>query len=60
MFFKFEGSSSALSLSSTLKSVQKNKVLICPPHPNNILIIFIPFMCFLEDLDQSVGIKKQG
>ncbi|CAG9865173.1 unnamed protein product [Phyllotreta striolata] len=60
VLFKFEGSSSALSLSNTLKSVQKKKVFVCPPHPNNILIVFVPFVCFLDDLDQSVGVKKQG
>lgn len=60
VLFKFEGSSSALSLSSTLKFVQKNKVLICPPHPNNILVLYIPFVCFLDELDQSVNIKKQS
>uniref|UniRef100_A0A6P7H4L5 Exocyst complex component Sec8 n=1 Tax=Diabrotica virgifera virgifera TaxID=50390 RepID=A0A6P7H4L5_DIAVI len=60
VLFKFEGSSSALSLSSTLKQVQKSKVFVCPPHPNNILVLFIPFMCFLDELDQSISIKKQG
>ncbi|XP_072398045.1 exocyst complex component 4 [Diabrotica undecimpunctata] len=60
VLFKFEGSSSALSLSSTLKQVQKSKVFVCPPHPNNILVLFIPFMCFLDELDQSINIKKQG
>ncbi|CAG9827466.1 unnamed protein product [Diabrotica balteata] len=60
VLFKFEGSSSALSLSSTLKQVQKSKVFVCPPHPNNILVLFIPFMCFLDELDQSLNIKKQG
>ncbi|KAJ8961977.1 hypothetical protein NQ314_005758 [Rhamnusium bicolor] len=54
--FKFEGSSSALTLSSTLKSTKKDKVLICAPHPNNILIVFIPFMCFNEEIEQAMGI----
>lgn len=55
--FKFDGSSSALSLSSSLKSSKKeNKVLICAPHPNNILLVFIPFMCFIEDIEQILKI----
>ncbi|KAL1506092.1 hypothetical protein ABEB36_005520 [Hypothenemus hampei] len=55
--FKFEGSSSALSLSNALKSSKKDKILICPPHPNNILVIFIPFMCFTEDIEQMLGMS---
>ncbi|ENN82092.1 hypothetical protein YQE_01525, partial [Dendroctonus ponderosae] len=53
--FKFEGSSSALSLSNALKSSKKEKVLICSSHPNNILVVFIPFMCFTEDIEQMLG-----
>ncbi|XP_066245779.1 exocyst complex component 4 [Euwallacea similis] len=57
VLFKFEGSSSALSLSNTLKSSKKDhKVLICPSHPNNILIVFIPFMCFIEDIENPLGV----
>ncbi|CAH1993571.1 unnamed protein product [Acanthoscelides obtectus] len=55
--FKFEGSSSALTLSSTIKSAKKDKVLICTPHPNNILTLFIPFMCFIEEIEQITGVK---
>lgn len=53
--FKFEGSSSALTLSNALKSSKKDKVLICSPHPNNILVVFISFMCFTEDIEQMLG-----
>ncbi|XP_030764843.1 exocyst complex component 4 [Sitophilus oryzae] len=55
--FKFEGSSSALSLSNALKSSKKDKVLICSPHPNNILVLFIPFMCFIEDIEQTLSMS---
>ncbi|CAG9772580.1 unnamed protein product [Ceutorhynchus assimilis] len=57
ILFKFEGSSSALSLSNALKSTKKEKVLICPSHPNNILVVFLPFMCFTEDIEQMLGMS---
>ncbi|KAF7281690.1 hypothetical protein GWI33_004410 [Rhynchophorus ferrugineus] len=57
ILFKFEGSSSALTLSNALKSSKKDKVLICSPHPNNILVVFIPFMCFTEDIEQTLGMS---
>ncbi|CAH0552753.1 unnamed protein product [Brassicogethes aeneus] len=56
--FKFDGSSSALTLSSTLKCSDKNKVFICVPHPNNILVIFITFITFVEDMEQNIGILR--
>ncbi|KAJ8933686.1 hypothetical protein NQ318_008404, partial [Aromia moschata] len=55
--FKFDGSSSALTLSSVFKSTKKDKVLICASHPNNILIVFIPFMCFIEEMEQAINVK---
>lgn len=55
--FKFEGSSSALTLSSTIKSTVKSKLLACQPHPNNILTIFIPFMCFIDEIEQILNVK---
>ncbi|XP_074041952.1 exocyst complex component secretory 8 [Leptinotarsa decemlineata] len=58
--FKFEGSSSALSLSDSLKSTKKDKFLICPPHPNNLLVVFIPFFCFIEELEQAMNIENYG
>ncbi|XP_050293631.1 exocyst complex component 4 [Anthonomus grandis grandis] len=57
VLFKFDGSSSALGLSSALKNNKKEKVLICSPHPNNILDLFIPFMCFTEDIEQMLGMS---
>ncbi|EEZ97195.1 Exocyst complex component 4-like Protein [Tribolium castaneum] len=53
--FKFDSSSSALTLSSTLKSTKKDKILVCRSHSNNILIVFIPFMCFIEEVEQVLG-----
>lgn len=56
--FKFDGSSSALTLNTTQNLTKKDKVLICNAHPNNILVVFIPFICFTEDLEQSIGAKN--
>ncbi|XP_019875133.2 exocyst complex component 4 [Aethina tumida] len=59
--FKFDGSSSALTLSSTLKSSSDvGKVLICNPHPNNILVIFIPLMSFIEEMEQPMNIRQKS
>lgn len=56
--FKFDGSSSALTLNTTQNLTKKDKVLICNAHPNNILLLFIPFMCFTEDIEQVLGTKN--
>ncbi|KAG5886302.1 hypothetical protein JTB14_035715 [Gonioctena quinquepunctata] len=58
--FKFDDSSSALSLNNAIKSSKKDKFLICPPHPNNVLIIYTPFMCFIEELEQKMGVEPHG
>ncbi|RZC35473.1 exocyst complex component 4 [Asbolus verrucosus] len=58
--FKFDSSCSALTLSNTLKSTKKDKMVVCKPHSNNILIIFIPFMCFIEDIEQLIGEGEHG
>lgn len=56
--FKFDSSSSALTLSSTLKTNKKDKALVCKPHANNILVVFIPFMSFVSDIEQEEGVTK--
>jgi exocyst complex component 4 len=56
--FKFDSSSSALTLSSTLKTTKKDKIVVCRPHSNNILVVFVPFMCFIEDIEQLMGVQN--
>lgn len=62
MLFKFDGSSSALTMSSlkdtsfTMRS--RNKLFVCPPDPNNITVLFIPVMCFVETIENSMGLNQ--
>lgn len=35
----------------------KDKILVCPPDPNNITLIFVPLMCFVDEIEQATGIK---
>ncbi|KAJ3640807.1 hypothetical protein Zmor_027347 [Zophobas morio] len=56
--FKFDSSSSALTLHSTLKSTKKDKIVVCKPHSSNILVMFIPFMCFIEDIEHLMGAQN--
>lgn len=36
----------------------KEKVLVCPADPNNIVFMFIPLMCFIEEIEQSLELKQ--
>ncbi|KAK9744568.1 hypothetical protein QE152_g7591 [Popillia japonica] len=54
--FKFDDSSSALTMNSNLKETKQDKILVCTPDINNILHIFIPLMCFVEDIEESMGL----
>ncbi|GJQ74842.1 hypothetical protein Trydic_g21678 [Trypoxylus dichotomus] len=56
--FKFDDSASALTMSSTLKEydTKQDKILVCTPDMSNILHIFIPLMCFVEDIEESMGL----
>lgn len=56
--FKFDGSSSALTLNTTQNLTKKDKVLICNAHPNNILLLFIPLLGFTEEIEQNLGAKN--
>jgi hypothetical protein len=47
-----------LTLSSTLKTTKKDKIVVCRPHSNNILVVFVPFMCFIEDIEQLMGVQN--
>lgn len=42
--------------SSGTKST-KDKVLVCPPDPNNITLIFLPLMLFIDEIEQAISIK---
>ncbi|KAF5272310.1 hypothetical protein FQR65_LT04968 [Abscondita terminalis] len=59
--FKFDGSLSALTMNSSSKDValrsSREKVLVCGPDPNNITLIFIPLMCFIEELEQALELQ---
>lgn len=35
----------------------KDKVLVCPPDPNNITLIFVPLMLFIDEIEQAIGTK---
>lgn len=37
---------------------QRDKVLVCSPDPSNITIIFVPLMCFIEEIEHAVGLKS--
>ncbi|XP_017776973.1 PREDICTED: exocyst complex component 4 [Nicrophorus vespilloides] len=61
-FFKFDGSTSALTMNefkdSQVNNKKKDKILLCPADPNNILHIFVPFMCFIEDIEQILELQQ--
>lgn len=56
--FKYEDSLSALTMSSNIieTSTKQDKMLVCIPDMNNILLIFISLMCFVEEIEESMGI----
>lgn len=60
--FKFDGSSSALIKNdykeTSEASKRRDKILICPPDHNNIMYIFIPFMCFVEDIEHILEMQQ--
>lgn len=61
--FKFDGSSSALTLQSCLKGTDasskiKEKALVCKPDANNVMIIFVAFMCFIEEIEQCLNLQQ--
>lgn len=59
--FKFDGSTSALtinSLSGGNDLKPRNKLLICSPDPNNIIYVFIPFMCFVEEIEHIMKLNQ--
>lgn len=63
--FKYEGSSSALTMNNTdtatgLHRSAKEKVLVCSPDPNNITLIFVPMMLFVDEIEQVIGVKEPG
>lgn len=37
---------------------QRDKVLVCSPDPNNITIIFVPLMIFIEEIEHALGLKS--
>lgn len=43
-------------MNSNLKETKQDKILVCTPDINNILHIFIPLMCFVEDIEESMGL----
>ncbi|KAK4881071.1 hypothetical protein RN001_004390 [Aquatica leii] len=60
--FKFDGSLSALTMNSNSKDLpslrsNREKVLVCAPDPNNITLIFIPLMCFIEEIEQALELQ---
>ncbi|KAF2896324.1 hypothetical protein ILUMI_09831 [Ignelater luminosus] len=61
--FKFDGSSSALTMNNNSKDIptprsNREKILVCSPDPNNITLIFIPLMCFIEEIEQSLDLRQ--
>lgn len=61
--FKFDGSVNASGNSNTFKEggntlQRREKSVVCPPDPNNILHIFIPLMCFVEEMEQTLELKQ--
>ncbi|KAB0800327.1 hypothetical protein PPYR_06067 [Photinus pyralis] len=61
--FKFEGSLSALTMSSNAKDIpssrnSREKILVCSPDANNITLIFIPLMCFIEEIEQMLKLNQ--
>lgn len=61
--FKFDGSSSALTMQSCLKdspgTKTREKILVTQPDPNNVMLIFMPFICFIEEIEQSLNIPNE-
>lgn len=57
--FKFDCANSGMAINNFQKDgSKKDKILVCPANSNNILVIFIPFMCFSEELEQILNLSQ--
>lgn len=62
--FKFDGSSSALTMNQLTNNDMnrvrglREKVLVCTPDSANITLIFVPLMCFIEEIEHATGLKS--
>lgn len=53
------GNSSAYKEGGTSLTLQRReKNVVCPADPNNILHIFVPLMCFVEEIEQTMELKQ--
>lgn len=55
--FKFDCANSSMTINNFQKDgTKKDKVLVCPANSNNILSIFIPFICFSEEVEHILNL----
>lgn len=58
--FQFDYAQNTMTINNFQRDGGKNKdkILVCAPNSNNIMIIFIPFVCFTEELEQISNVTE--